>query len=106
MTIFRHGNPTEILSPCVEWESFQTAVRFGADAVYLGGKEFGMRTASKNFDYENFYQWCRDMKKEGHTIFISEYNMPQDFKCVWEKQITNAMHQTNTKKPTEKLFTL
>lgn len=43
-------------------------------------------------------------KKEGHTVFISEYDMPQDFKCVWSKQITNAMHQTNTKKPVEKLF--
>lgn len=72
------------------------------DPPYKGTKQY---STSKNFDYEKFYQWCRDMKKEGHTVFISEYNMPQDFKCVWEKQITNAMHQTNTKKPTEKLFT-
>lgn len=44
------------------------------------------------------------MKKEGHTVFVSEYDMPQDFQCVWSKQITNAMHQVNTKKPVEKLF--
>ena len=55
------------------------------------------------FDYENFYQWCRDKKQEGHTIFISEYNMPEDFKCVWEMQLTNNL---NDKKATEKLFTL
>lgn len=61
---------------------------------------------SKDFDYEMFYDWCRAMKEDGHTIFVSEYNMPPDFKCVWEKEVTNAMNPTITKKPTERLFTL
>ena len=51
MDKFRYGHPTEVLSPCGEEESLDTALKFGADAVYLAGKEFGMRTASKNFDY-------------------------------------------------------
>lgn len=55
------------------------------------------------FDYEHFYNWCREKKKEGHTIFISEYNMPDDFKCVWQQELTNNL---NNKKATEKLFTL
>jgi DNA adenine methylase len=46
------------------------------------------------------------MSKKGHFVFVSEYEMPEDFKCIWSKQITNAMHQTNTKKSIEKLFTL
>lgn len=61
---------------------------------------------SKDFDYDMFYDWCRAMKEDGHTIFISEYQMPSDFKCVWEKEVTNAMNPTITKKPIEKLFTL
>ena len=32
--------------------------------------------------------------------------MPKDFKCIWQKEITNAMHPTNTKKPIEKLYSL
>lgn len=55
------------------------------------------------FDYEYFYNWCREKKKEWHTIFISEYNMPDDFKCVWQQEIVNNL---NNKKATEKLFTL
>lgn len=47
MSIFRYGHPTEILAPCGESESLDAALNFGADAVYLAGKEFGMRTASK-----------------------------------------------------------
>lgn len=53
-----------------------------------------------------FYDWCRAMKEDGNTIFVSEYQMPSDFKCVWEKEVTNTMNQTITKKPIEKLFTL
>ena len=40
----------EILSPSGDYESLCAAVRFGADAIFLAGKSFGMRTASKNFD--------------------------------------------------------
>lgn len=57
----------------------------------------------EEFNYEDFYNWCREKKKEGHTIFISEYNMPDDFKCVWQQELTNNL---NNKKATEKLFTL
>ena len=39
----------EVLSPAGDSESFDAALSFGADAVYLAGKQFGMRTASKNF---------------------------------------------------------
>ena len=59
------------------------------------------------FDYDNFYNWCRFMKKQGHQIFVSEYNMPDDFICVWQKEITSSLTQdTGSKKAVEKLFTL
>ena len=73
------------------------------DPPYQGTKQY---STSKNFDYEMFYNWCRAMKEDGHTVFVSEYNMPSDFKCIWQKEITNAMNLTSTKKPIEKLFTL
>lgn len=59
------------------------------------------------FDYDNFYNWCRYMKKQGHQIFVSEYNMPDDFICVWQKEITSSLTQdTGSKKAIEKLFTI
>lgn len=39
----------ELLSPAGDMERLKSAVLFGADAVYLGGNSFGMRTAPKNF---------------------------------------------------------
>ena len=39
----------EILSPAGDWERLEAAVRFGADAVYLGGAQFDMRAAAAGF---------------------------------------------------------
>lgn len=94
----------------VEWYSgdyfdcpFPSESLIYCDPPYYGTKQY---LISKNFDYEKFYDWCREMKRIGNTIFVSEYNMPDDFKCVWQKEVTNAMNPTITKKPIEKLFTL
>lgn len=42
----------ELLAPAGDFERLKAAVQFGADAVYLAGKEFGMRAASPNFGPE------------------------------------------------------
>jgi DNA adenine methylase len=73
------------------------------DIPYKDTKQYA---TSKDFDYDKFFDWCRGMSKEGHSIFVSEYQAPPDFKCVWEKELTNSMNQTKTYKPIEKLFTL
>ena len=59
-----------------------------------------------DFNHSDFWQWCRDKVKEGHKVFVSEYNAPKDFKCIWEKEIPQRMNNNvQTKKSTEKLFT-
>ena len=40
----------ELLAPCGSWQSFLAAVENGADAVYLGGKDFSARQFAENFD--------------------------------------------------------
>ncbi len=60
------------------------------------------------FDHGIFWDWCRQQSKAGHQVFISEYNAPEDFKCIWEKpaKTTFSWHAENlsTKKSTERLF--
>jgi DNA adenine methylase len=62
----------------------------------------------KNFDFDYFWEWCRKMKKDGHTVFISEYDAPGDFECVWEKEKKDGMSTTKSgekqKTKVEKLF--
>lgn len=72
------------------------------DPPYKGATEY-----IKEFDSEKFYAWCRNKSQEGHTIFISEYCMPLDFKVVWEKNVTSSLAKdTGSKQAIEKLFTL
>jgi len=42
----------EILAPCGSMESVYSAVRSGADAIYLGAKEFSARASAENFDFQ------------------------------------------------------
>ena len=43
----------EILSPAGDFEKLQVAISYGADAVYIGGKQFSLRANTKNFDMED-----------------------------------------------------
>lgn len=45
-------NKPELLCPAGDFERLKTAIRYGADAVYLGATNFGMRTAPTNFTVE------------------------------------------------------
>ena len=56
------------------------------------------------FDYDRFWQWCRDKTVQGNDVLISEYQAPKDFIPIWQMELTNSIHQTNTYKPIEKLF--
>ncbi len=59
-----------------------------------------------DLNHDNFFDWCREKRDEGHDIFISELDAPSDFKCVWEKEHGCHIQQTSTKKYVEKLYTL
>jgi len=58
-----------------------------------------------DFNHERFWQWCRDMATKGHIVYVSEYNAPADFECVWQKEINQRMNNNvETSKAVEKLF--
>lgn len=62
-------------------------------------------TYKDKFDYEKFYEWVRKVSKN-HKVYISEYEMPNDFQCIWQKEISNTLSaDTDGTKPVEKLFT-
>lgn len=56
---------------------------------------------NNDFNHDEFYDWARKQ----NNIYISEYNMPDDFKVVSEKNIKSILSATsNDKTVTEKLF--
>ena len=71
------------------------------DIPYKDTKQY---SSSKNFNHNNFWNWAREKSQDGHEVFISEYNAPDDFECIWQMEVTNSMNTTKTYKPIEKLF--
>lgn len=61
-----------------------------------------------HFNHDEFWDWCRTKSKAGHSVFISEYNAPKDFKCVWEKDAKTTfswhVNKVLTKESVERLF--
>ena len=58
------------------------------------------------FDHDKFYAWCKDQAKN-NLVFISEYEMPDEFECVWEGEVkTNfaSSRKRATHIATEKLY--
>jgi DNA adenine methylase len=62
-----------------------------------------------SFDNSKFWDWCREMSESRHKVFICEYNAPNDFECVWSKEIKSSLSANGkiggNKLSVEKLFT-
>lgn len=65
----------------------------------------GTYNKAEEFDYDAFYDWCIEKKKQGYQVFISEYNMPEDkFECVFEMSKITSLAATKSSRVTEKIF--
>lgn len=73
--------------------------------IYCDSPYEGTTKYKDNFNHIVFWQWCRDMARMGHSLFVSEYSAPNDFKCVWEKEIVSSLTKdTGGKKSCGKTF--
>lgn len=57
------------------------------------------------FDNDEFWEWTRNMSKN-NLVFISSYEAPKDFKCIWKKEhkLTGEQRNNKNKVRVEKLF--
>ncbi len=66
----------EVLSPAGDFEKLEAAIRFGADAVYLAGKSFGMRAASDNFSVDELKRAAELVHSKGKKLYLTLNTMP------------------------------
>lgn len=71
------------------------------DIPYKGTKQY---STSKNFNHSDFWQWVRDISVKGHEVFVSEYDAPEDFVCVWDGLINSYMKPSRAMTVTERLY--
>ena len=82
-----------------EYANLRDAVIY-CDPPYQGTTKY----ATDSFDYDMFWDWCRKMSKE-NWLFVSEYNAPSDFECIWCKNVTTSLKVHEHESRVEKLFT-
>lgn len=61
----------ELLAPAGNMEKLKTAIYFGADAVYLAGKKFGLRAFAGNFGEEELKKAVEFVHKNNKKIYIT-----------------------------------
>ncbi len=67
----------EVLAPAGNMECLKAALRFGADAVYLAGTEFGMRSAPANFTMEQLAEGCSLAHAQGVRVYLTCNTIPR-----------------------------
>lgn len=68
----------EVLAPVGDFERLKTAVQYGADAVYLGGKAFGMRAASANFGPDDLKEAVKYCHAHGVKLYLTCNTLPKN----------------------------
>lgn len=62
---------SELLAPAGSYDKFLTALHFGADAVYLGGKQFSLRTFADNFTEDELKKAVAYAHAKGKKVYIT-----------------------------------
>ena len=73
------------------------------DPPYLGKKQY----SKQSINYKEFYDFLRKLS-ENNIVLVSEYKMPNDFKCIWQKErkVMQKSDRIIADKAVEKLFIL
>ncbi len=68
----------ELLSPAGDYERLNSALKFGADAVYLGGEMFGMRTNPSNFKADELKSAVELAHSMGKKVYLTCNTLPRN----------------------------
>ncbi len=84
------GSHIELLAPAGNMEKLEAALRFGADAVYLGGKAFGLRSMSDNFTLEELRCAIDLTHAQGKKIYLT---LNAFMRATEEQQLTEYLEE-------------
>ena len=61
----------ELLAPAGSYSKLLTAFHFGADAAYVGGKNFSLRTFADNFSFDELAQAVNLAHSLGKKLYVT-----------------------------------
>ena len=85
--------------------SYQELIMPPGSIVYCDPPYAGATKYKDRFNHADFWRWCKNRARHGHTVFVSEYAAPDGWSCVWEKEIVSSLtRDTGGKRGVERLF--
>lgn len=72
------NNKYELLSPAGDMERLMMCLNYGADAVYLSGRQFGMRAASAAFSDEDIIRAVETAHGRGVRVYVTCNTLPHE----------------------------
>ena len=61
----------EVLAPAGTLEKLKTAIRYGADAVFIGGNAYGLRSRAGNFTYEQMREGVEFARSYNAKVYVA-----------------------------------
>lgn len=68
----------ELLAPAGDLARLKVAIEYGADAVYLGGEQFSLRSAAVNFNDDELAEGIRFAHERGKKVYIALNIIPHN----------------------------
>ena len=68
----------ELLAPAGDLLRCKTAILYGADAVYIGGQKYSLRSRASNFTRDDIAEACRFAKDHGAAIHVTVNEIPHE----------------------------
>ena len=68
----------ELLAPAGDLEKLKIAVLYGADAVFVGSKEFSLRSRASNFTIEDLYEGAKFCHEHGAKLYVTTNIVPHN----------------------------
>lgn len=68
----------ELLAPGGSLEKLKTVINYGADAVYIGGEAFSLRTAAENFSYEDMAEGIKYAHERNKRVYLTANIIPHN----------------------------
>lgn len=67
----KRNRKIELLAPAGNFEKLEIAIHYGADAVYLAGKEFSLRNFSGNFTLDELHKAVKFARNQGIKVYVA-----------------------------------
>ena len=86
-------NKPELLAPAKSLKILKVAVRYGANAVYIGGEAFGLRAKADNFSNEEMDEGIKYAHERGVKVYVTANILAHNYDMVGAKKYFKELNE-------------